>query len=214
MKYIKTFEDITEYKDVNSIILQNIWLMSDKIFNFTNKGLTSLKGAEKLVNCEAFYCEGNNLTSLEGIENLDKMTDIICVNNKIKNLDFLPKNIEYIECQFNNIKNLDSIRDIKTLNFILCHCNPLKDLIPNTFLYYDTEDPEIKEWYDKYYNPMIKSYDFQKEYLTNHPDRVNELVEAKVAYYDSYRTRFDNLLIHPKIKEEFSHLFNMKGIGI
>jgi len=237
MKYIKTYEQVTNEYTFSD-------LFSDKfdpanIFEYTclREELTSLDGIENLPNLtyfdcgintikslkplkilknlESLYCSNNEITSFKGLEELVNLKNIGCNDNKIQSL--LPlknlKNLKTLEVSSNKLTTLDGIENLTKLKDFDCRNNNIRDLIPSKFL--DYKYSYGHDWERKYYVPMILSYEFQKETLTKNPDKLEDLIN-NIKHFDKWNdcrkdVKFE---IHPKIKEEFTHLFDMKGIGL
>jgi hypothetical protein len=211
MKYLKYFENAmgtfdVSNKELTSLINLNIPNHVTNFFAFQNKltsleycpktiggsficshnKITSLEFSPKKVNGN-FYCHDNHLTTLKGGPEYVG-GNFNCSNNQLTTLEFCPKIINGdLDCIGNNLTSLDFFPDIVDGNFY-CHDNKWVIPIPYNIWLKTRSEPYTN---DQLY--MFLTYDFQKEFLTNHPEKYKDL--EPIGY-------------NKKIKEEFDWLFN------
>ena len=147
-------------------------------------------------------------------KNLERL---FCQNNKLTHLPYLPKNLEVLYCSYNELTYLPVLP--KTLNALYCDNNKLSSLpeLPENLvdLYCRNnlwEEPIRKEYVEKFefdetseiYTKkqikMFSSEDFQRKFLTEKPERYGDLSCLGIT-------------VHPKIRKEFSWIFEGEGMG-
>jgi hypothetical protein len=143
-------------------------------FSCSSNNLTSLEFCPEYVGGN-FSCSSNNLTSLEFCPKIIN-GDFWGRNNNLTSLDFLP---EYIggssDFDHNNWNNPIPYELIKKYNIL------------------------IKDLYTIEQKQKFGSYKYQKEFLTNTPEKYKDL--EPIGYNE-------------KIKEEFDWLFNAIDMGL
>jgi hypothetical protein len=157
--------------------------------------LTSLEFGPKYIT-GWYNCSVNKLTSLIFAPKIiDGIFD--CSANKIKSLKGLPKGIKRsIDCRYNNLKSLDFIpNDFDGM--IKCSYNDWIKPIPYTVI--KKYKIELTDLYTKEQKEKFGSYEYQKEYLTNSPEKYKDL---EPIGYDH------------QIREEFDWLFNAIDMGL
>ncbi|NTU70127.1 leucine-rich repeat domain-containing protein [bacterium] len=132
-----------------------------EVLHCYDNDLKTLKPLRNLSNLKELFCYGNGLESLEGIENLKGLKKLSCFNNKLSNL--------------NEIKNMDNVK-------VFCPKNNWKTPLPK-----EIYDKVVTSAYTKEQRTKFKSYDFQKEYLEKHPNRVKDLEVSELGLDDKLR---------------------------
>jgi len=141
----------------------------DGDFSCNHNKLTSLEHCPETIN-GYFSCSYNKLTSLKYCpKTIDG--NFYCYNNNLTSLEFLPKHIKgYISVRNNDWKN------------------PIPYEIINTYVFIDKNTLYTDEQKEKF-----GSYKYQKEFLTNTPEKYKDL--EPIGY-------------NKQIKDEFDWLFN------
>jgi len=193
MKYLKYFEN-----------LENI--------DFSNQNLTTLKGKNIHKHVEgSFYCNNNQLTSLEFCpEQVDG--DFNCYNNILTSLEFCPEYVGgYFYCSYNELTSLKycpktidgdfSCRNnqLTSLEFcpeyvggyFYCSYNSWTNVIPYDLI--QKFNIRLFDLYTDEQKEKFGSYEYQKEYLTNTPEKYKDL---------------EPIGFNKQIKDEFDWLFN------
>jgi hypothetical protein len=175
MKYLKYFENIENIENIN----------------FSNQNLKTLKGKNipKQVN-GFFYCSHNELTSLEFCpEYINGNFD--CRNNELTSLEHCPEHVGGdFDCSYNQLTSLEFCPET-VYGYFWCNNNPWTNVISYELI----KKFNIRIWdlYTHEQKEKFGSYEYQKEYLTNTPEK----------YKDLEPIGFNN-----QIKEEFDWLFN------
>jgi len=235
MKYIKTFE----WSETDMQILDrfkdnydNIKITNDNIrfldklcelcvndifdsINCFEIGLNELPDFSKLQSFK-LDCSGNNIKLLDTFPK--KLTKLYCSNNIIENIENLPQNIRIISCYGNKIKdlkfltknfwaNIDDNNRFKNYH-LYCFNNPLETPIPKRFYKNNKDFNQDVFWNaDKWFRDYIKnreSYEWQKNFIEKYVINTGDIDRMKELEDD----------MHPKIREEYEYISNMKGIGL
>jgi len=197
MKYLKYFEQNTNIYNNKLTSLKDLNI-SKKIyghFDCDGNYLTSLEFGPEYVG-GYFSCSHNKLTSLEFCpETINN--HFFCNNNELTSLEFGPKIVKgSFYCSYNKLTSLEFCPEIVGENFI-CNNNNWTNPIPyNIMLKYNLFLSNLYTFDQK---KKFRSYKFQKEFLTNTPEKYKDL---EVIGY------------HTKIKEEFDWLFNASDMGL
>jgi hypothetical protein len=217
MKYLKYFDKNKEYSDkklktLTTLNLPNIW---DDSFICSDNNLKNLIGSPKYVS-NAFWCDYNELTSLEGApikvgenfychhNNLKNLIgfpekffgEVDCSNNYLTSLIGLPNKIYGdFYCNNNQLTSLDFCPEISGFSKYLN--NPWTNVIPYDLI--KKFNIQISDLYTKEQKEKFGSYEYQKEYLTNSPEKYKDL--EPIGFND-------------KIKDEFDWLFNAIDMGL
>jgi hypothetical protein len=70
---------------------------------------------------------------------------LICNNNEIENIEYLPKNVLYLDCSFNNLKNCNFIKDTNLHSLIIKGNRDIViDVIPSSLKFLDCSFCKIK----------------------------------------------------------------------
>ena len=93
---------------------------------------------------------------------------LYCHNNNLTSLPELPSTLQKLYCHNNNLTSLPELPS--TLQNLYCSDNKLECIIPEKFIY-----QQDKKWLEKYYYPMIKSYEGQKKILDNDITQIDYL---------------------------------------
>jgi len=95
-----------------------------------DKGLTSLKGIEKLINLKRLDCSDNDLTNLNELENLIHLEKLDCKLNNLTNLNGLENliNLKNLDCKWNSLTSLNGIENLINLKRLNCSYNNLTSL--------------------------------------------------------------------------------------
>jgi len=167
-----------------------------KNFSCYKNQLTSLEFCPETVS-GSFNCGNNNLTSLEYC--IKKINGgFFCYSNKITSLIGLPENIVgVISCGDNKLKSLDYIP--KDFNGKINCCSPNDWTNPIPYILIEKYDIRTTDLYTTEQVEKFGSYEYQKEYLTNTPEKYKDL--EPIGY-------------HKKIKKEFDWLFNAIDMGL
>lgn len=168
--------------------------------------LKDLKGLEYCTKLNDLVCWGNKLTSLKEIKNLTKITRLFCHTNPIGTLKDLENlvNMEHLECNDNNLDNLKGIENMKKLDMLTCDDNNLKNLeeirelssleyvsCKNNPLEYPLWIENCNFHYDDGKETYFKTYDFQKKFLTEYPEKVSDL--KQIGYAEGIKQEFPSL---------------------
>lgn len=133
------FINLTELKiDNNKIshIPPEICMLTNLIFlKLDNNQITSIPSyIGKLITLQKLYLHYNLLTKLpREIENLINLTSLNLSRNQLTTLEYLPKNIEYLNVNYNKLRNI-KLSNCKNLEHLLLMCNDLKIINPLTKL--------------------------------------------------------------------------------
>jgi hypothetical protein len=172
--------------------------------------LTSLP--ELPTNLKELICYNNKLTSLPKLPNT--LVNLDCDKNNIKELPELPESLEILSCMRNDIKHLPKLP--KNLKDLTCIYTKLEDLpkLPENMMFCDIRFTNYKEpvspenfkilkndmnIYSQEQIDKFSSFEFQKEFLTKHPEKFENL--KHIGYADG-------------IEELFPHLFDMDELGL
>jgi Leucine-rich repeat (LRR) protein len=214
MKYLKYFENLeyiyysnqnlTTLKDKNipKHISGSFWCNDNQLislvycpetvgggFDCSNNQLTSLEYGPKTVN-GYFNCRNNELTSLKYCPKTVE-GDFYCSDNQLTSLEFCPEYVgEDFSCSHNQLTSLDYAPEYVGGDFD-CNENNWTNVIPFELI----KKFNIRKWnlYTKEQKEKFYSYEYQKEYLTNSPEKYKDL--EPIGFND-------------KIKDEFDWLFN------
>ena len=146
---------------------------------------------------EILNCYDNNLIELPELPNT--LEWVSCNGNELIELPELPNKLEYLNCSDNKLTSLPQYP-----GYLYTACVGMNDYqvpIPFEYMEYDIQ---IKGYSHRkyYYDEQIqkfKSYEFQKELLTEYPEKNKDLIPLKYA---------------KGIKKEFSYIFNAEDMGL
>jgi len=218
MKYLKYFENNFSFYKVglDTLIDKNLPTHIDGYLNLEDNHLYSLEGCPKKVGGDFscvnnylvslkfgpeyvggnYYCSNNQLTSLEFCPNYVG-EDFDCSYNKLTSLEFCPKTVGgSFECDHNELTSLKFCPETIGGDFI-CLNNPWEKPIPYNII--EKFNIDIITLYNYEQRQKFGSFEFQKEYLTNNPEKCRDLTPFG----------FPN-----EIKEEFDWLFNAIDMGL
>jgi len=218
MKYLKYFEKLKSYdnKRLKSLVKLNLPKYWDGDFNCDTNKLTNLIGSPQNVTV-AFWCNDNNLTSLEGGPikvgdgfycQKNKLTNLIgspqsffgefnCSYNQLTSLDGAPQNISGdFKCDYNNLTTLEDLPNIIG-GVVYCSNNSWETPIKHNII--DKYTINIATLYTLSQQEKFSSYEFQKDFLTETPEKYKDLI---------------HIGFHYKIKDEFDWLFNAIDMGL
>lgn len=161
-------------------------------FSCSSENLKDLVGVEIFPNLRALWCNHNFLQNLKGLEKLINLETLVCNNNSI--VDLIPienLNLKNLNCTNNKLKKLENIEKLLDLKEFECEMNnwiePIPKEIMNKFFY----TYGLAQLYTYDQEREFKSYNFQKQFLTNHPEKAQDLKPFG---------------FHPEIKKEFPAL--------
>jgi len=217
MKYLKYFEQNISYEDkkLTSLKELNIPKYFFTNFNCSNNQLTSLEFCPKEVG-GYFDCVSNRLTSLEFCpKEVGGYFD--CDNNNLASLEFCPEKIGgFFSCSNNQLTSLEFCPETINDNFY-CNNNQLTSLEfcpksvsgirfncsnnpwSNPLQYNLIKKFNITDAYTDEQINFFGSYEYQKEFLNNSPEKYKDLIPIGFS---------------KEIKEEFDWLFNAADMGL
>ncbi len=95
--------------------------------NVGNKGISNMKGVEKLTYLKKLYCYNNSITSLDLSSNA-ALTYLSCYNNEMTSLNVNNcTNLTYLDCAPNNLTSLN-VSNLSKLESLFCYNNKLTSL--------------------------------------------------------------------------------------
>jgi hypothetical protein len=193
MKYLKYFENLKyiDYSNQNLKTLkgQNISKYVNGEFDCSHNELTSLEYCPKYVGGR-FWCTDNQLTSLEFCPETVK-GGFDCRNNQLTSLEHCPEYVGgYFDCRNNELTSLEYCPEYVGGDF-WCENNSWTNVIPYELI----KKFNIRIWdlYTHEQKEKFGSYEYQKEYLTESPEKYKDL---------------EYIGFNKQIKEEFDWLFN------
>jgi len=178
MKYLKYFENINnlDFRGTHITTLKdlNIPKYIEGNFDCSHNKLSTLEGCT-LIECNSFFCNHNKLTSLEFCPEIVN-THFWCHDNQLTSLEFCPEYVNGLfNCSYNNWTNPISYELIKKHNISFINL------------------------YNKEQLEKFGTYEYQKEFLTNTPEKYKDLI---------------HIGFNKKIKDEFDWLFNAIDMGL
>jgi Leucine-rich repeat (LRR) protein len=197
MKYLKYFENninISEL-ELKNLKGKNIPKHVGGCFSCNNNQLTSLEYGPETVNGD-FDCGDNQLTSLEFCpEHVGGYFD--CSYNELTSLEHCPEHVGgYFDCSYNQLTSLEYCPETVG-GYFWCKKNPWTNVIPYDLI----QKFNIRIWdlYTHEQKEKFGSYEYQKEYLTESPEKYKDL---------------EYIGFNKQIKEEFDWLFNAIDMGL
>jgi Leucine-rich repeat (LRR) protein len=215
MKYLKTyklFEGVQKEMDVSNKKLTKLPELPNSLKSLYCDYNNLTKLPELPNSLEKLICHNNQLTKLPELPN--SLKKIYCHYNNLTKLPELPNSLKKLYCHNNQLTKLPELPD--SLNYLYCYNNNLTKLpeLPNSLLKLDCfnnpfKEPIKKEIIEKFeldenklYTTdsieLFKSYNFQKQFLTDNPTRYMDIEEW----------------LRPEIKEEFAYLYDSDEFGI
>ena len=167
MKYIKNYK---------------IFEKNQTSLSFSDWGYRELP--ELPPNMTHLFCSHNKLRVLPELPKTLKRLD--CDNNELIELPTLPPNLKDLNCSYNNLKKLPELPD--TLEELTCNYNDWEEPIKTEYVF------KFKIMYTPLRRDMFRDENFQRKFLTEHPERFKDLEVNQIG-------------IQPIIKKEFAHLF-------
>ena len=222
MKYIKTYE-LYKYDDSLNITSIDLYKKGLKVLPELPKTLISLecnqnflKELPKLPNkLEHINCTDNEIQYLKDlpqslktmyfgfneIKYIDKLPDglveLYIHNNDLTYLPKLPSTLQDLGCGDNNLKRLPDLPD--SIKWFCCHSNKWEEPIKKKYI--DLIKPDnLPGTYSNKQIELFSSEEFQRKFLTETPDRFEDLSCCGIT-------------VNVVIRKEFSYLFEGENMG-
>lgn len=221
MKYLKIYEELSEGISLQEWMDRNLEGVNPNEIteiDCENADVINLNGVENCKKLRTLWVYDNLLTSLNGIEELIDLSNIDVINNNITNIEAVRnlKNLTYLSVVRNKLENLHGIENLTNLEILYCYDNYLKNLNEIKNLNLHTLKATSNSWeepippklinkiiYKEIYSPSdlgkFMSYEYQKNFLEEHPERIEYL--TMIGF-------------HQQIKEEYKDLIKLFNIKL
>jgi len=137
-------------------------------------------------------CDNNKLTSLPKLP--QTLENLFCNSIELTSLPELPNSIQILHCNGNNLEYLPELP--KSLRIFSCSNNKWKEPIKKEIV----DKFNLYALYTKEHIELFSSEEYQRDFLTEHPERFQDL-------------SCEGITVHPVIRKEFSYIFEGEGMG-